>query len=261
MSYLRIFIFALIYCVPISFFAQNSDTLEYKYESYLLRAVYDSSKFCSDLIISKDKSVVYKEECLDYRISSIFADDLEGSGKKYVFIETYSGGAHCCTYLLSAELKDDKFSYIDSIWWGNSGYNIKDINNDGRKEILGYNDMFAYAFTNFAQSAFSIAIYTFKNGKFHFANKEFADEVIAHIKELKTDLKDYIKTGFDCPRGENDDTFNTDAGAVKAILAPIVADYQSIGRTDEGYDYVKKIYKCPDRDKFIKILKTDYKLK
>ena len=47
-----------------------------------------------------------------------------------------------------------------------------------------------------------------------------------------------------CPKG--DETFNTDAGAIKAILAPIVADYYYLDDVEAGYEYVRKVYKCPD---------------
>jgi hypothetical protein len=119
--------------------------------------------------------------------------------------------------------------------------------------------MFAYAFTNFAQSCFPIAIYKFKNSKLYLANKEFEEKVLNDIKEYKDQLKEYTKAGFDCPKTADEETFNTDAGAVKSILAAIVCDYFTICMTDEGYDLINKVYKCPDKDKFIKILKNDYK--
>ncbi|MGA2668269.1 MAG: hypothetical protein ABSF32_05065 [Ignavibacteria bacterium] len=261
MKKICLMILCSLFCITNKVYPQIPDTIDFKFIPYDLKGIYDTSKYCSDLIVSKDNNIIYKEECLDYRITSINTDDLEGKGNKFIFIETYSGGAHCCTYLLAAKITEDKFIFTDSIWWGNSGYEIKDINNDGEKEVIGYNDIFAYAFTNFAQSAFPIAIYKFKDGKFIFANKQFENKVLEHIKELKADLKQYTTSGFDCPANVNDDTFNTDAGAVKALLAPIVADYQSIGKTNEGYDLINKVYKCPDSDKFIKTLKNEYKLK
>ena len=144
--------------------------------------------------------------------------------------------------------------------WGNSGYKIKNINNDGKKELVGINDYFAYAFTNYSQSYYPIVIYKFKNNKFYDATREFPELVENDIKFLKGELKDYITKGFDCPKA-GEDTFNTDAGAVKAILGPIVADYKTLGKTDEGYDYIKKIYKCNDVVNFINILRKDFKLK
>ena len=48
---------------------------------------------------------------------------------------------------------------------------------------------------------------------------------------------------------------------MKTILAAIVADYYSMGQIERGYELVEKVYKCVDKDKYIKILKEDFKLK
>ena len=60
-------------------------------------------------------------------------------------------------------------------------------------------------------------------------------------------------TGFECEE-DGEDTFNTEAGSVKTILAAIVADYYTLGEVRKGYDLVDSVYKCPDRDKFKQIL-------
>ena len=59
----------------------------------------------------------------------------------------------------------------------------------------------------------------------------------------------------------NEDTFNTDAGAVKTMLAAIVADYYLLGEVSKGYELVDSYYKCPDKDKYREILQNDFKLK
>jgi hypothetical protein len=135
------------------------------------------------------------------------------------------------------------------------------LNKDGKKEIVGRNDMFAYFFTNFSMSRFPVQIYSFRKNKLRLANKEFKDIVYKNIKALKDELKQYKTSGYECPKSDSADVFNTDAGAVQAILAAITADYYYIDETDEGYDYIEKVYKCPDKKKFIKILQTEYKLK
>jgi len=226
-------------------------------------AVYDTVNFCSNFIItSKSKGIIYKEECIE-RITSITAEDLDSNGRKEILIETYSGGAHCCSSLYIGRIKGNSFKYIDTIYWGNCGFEIKDLNNDGRKEIIGCSDMFAYYFTNFADSRFPIVIYSFSNNRVHIANDEFDAVINKEIKEIKAELQDYLKKGFDCAKKENGkyEAFNTDAGSVQALLAAIVANYHSIRETDEAYDYVKKVYNCPDRANFIKVLKTEFKLK
>jgi hypothetical protein len=45
------------------------------------------------------------------------------------------------------------------------------------------------------------------------------------------------------------------------MLAPIVADYSSVGNAKEGYDFIDKMYKCSDREIYKEILKKEFKLK
>ncbi|HEY3249526.1 MAG TPA: hypothetical protein VGK25_00265 [Ignavibacteria bacterium] len=226
-------------------------------------ATYDTTNFCSDFTVSsKDNGIIHREECIE-RITSITAEDLNADGNKEILIETYTGGAHCCTSLYIASIKHNIFKYTDTVYWGNCGFEVKDLNNDGKKEIIGCNDMFAYYFTNFAESRFPMIIYGFKKNSLIVVNKNFKALIHKEINELKAELKDYLKKGFDCPKKADGkyEVFNTDAGSVQAILGAIVANYQSIGETDEAFDYVGEVYKCPDKANFIKILKNDFKLK
>jgi hypothetical protein len=239
----------------------QDDNITYKDGNYLFQSKYDDSTYIAELVISKNNNKIFAKT-YDYdKIISINGYDLDGDGKKEYLIDFYTGGAHCCTIMWIGEIRNDKFRFTDSLFWGNSGYEVKDIDKDGELEIKGYNDMFAYAFTNYAQSYSSIAIYKYNNGRLHDVNSDFEGEVENNVKELKEVLNEYTSKGFDCPRTDSEDTFNTDAGAVKAILAPITGDYASIGRASEGYKLINAVYKCPDKDKFIKILKNEYKLK
>ena len=126
--------------------------------------------------------------------------------------------------------------------------------------MSGY-DMFAYAFTNYSETRFPLRVQKFENGKLIEITGNFKDDLIMEIGYFEEDLNEILKTGFECPETDDEDTFNTDAGSVKTILAAIVADYYSLGQVERGYDLVKKVYKCKDIDKYIKILKEDFKLK
>lgn len=253
---LLILLFALL--TPFLAFAQD-DTLNLMFEGYTFSAIYDTANYCSVLTIFRDNKIRFESECTD-RFYSIQAEDLDNDGRKEILINQYTGGAHCCSYLVACRIANDRLTVLDSIWWGDSGYEIQDIDKDGKKELAGVNSWFAYAFTNFSESRFNVIIYKFKNSKFYDATSEFPDIIKDDIKDLKRQLKEYIATGFVCPK-TGEDTFNTDAGSVKAILAPIVADFYNLGEVEEGYDYVKKVYKCNDVISFMKILVNDYKLK
>jgi hypothetical protein len=236
------------------------EPIKYNFGKYTLEAVYDTANYCSSLTVHRGSILIFKDSC-DQMIGSINSYDLEGNGKKEIVIEYYSGGAHCCTTMDIYKLESDKFTLLDSLEWGNSLFDINDLDKDGKMEITGFDDAYAYAFTNFADSRFPVLIYKFKNGKLYLANKEFKEKVLDEIKTLENELREYTDKGFDCPKTADEETFNTDAGAVQAILAAIVGNYETLEMANKGYELINKVYKCPDKDKFIKILKNEFKLK
>jgi hypothetical protein len=250
----------LILFVPVLVNAQWGENINKKIGDYTFVTNNDTSDYSVSLTISKDGKQIYKDTFLDL-IEDIKQVQLEAGGKKYIFIDFFSGGAHCCSSLLVGELRGDKFLRLDSTVYGNSGYNIEDIDKDGVKEIISGNDMFAYAFTNYSETRFPIRIQRIRYDKIKDFTEDFEDVVLKEIAEFKKDLDDVVKEGFECPSTEDEDTFNTDAGSVKTVLAAIVADYYSIGKVEKGYDLVNKVYKCSDKNKFVKILKEDFKLK
>jgi len=262
-KYLLSLLTALLIINQVNSQVDSANIVKLELDGFSFIGSYDTALYCGNFtVISKEKTTIFNEECIE-KVGSITAEDLDANGTREILVETYSGGAHCCTSLYIGALTGNSFKYIDTIYWGNCGYSVEDLNNDGKKEIIGCNDMFAYYFTNFADSRFPTVIYGFRNEHIKFINKEFTKIILKDIKEIKEELKDYLKKGFDCAKKVNGvyEVFNTDAGSVQALLAAIVASYQSIGEADEGYNYVDEVYNCPDKATFIKNLKTEFKLK
>ena len=230
-----------------------------KYGDYSFGTQYDTSIYGSVLTV-KYKNNVINSEAFEGWIDTMFFVDFNKDGKKNLFISVYTGGAHCCVVVFNGVMENGKFRIPDTLFIGNAGYNIEDIDKDGVFELETASDMFAYAFTNYAETRFPPRFYRVKNNKFVNVTKDFPKPVNDYIKELKQDLKEFTDKGFEC-YGINDDTFNTDAGSVKTILAAITACYHSIGEVSKGYELIDKYYKCPDKGKFVKILKDEFKLR
>jgi hypothetical protein len=230
-----------------------------KYGDYSFTTKYDTSAWGSVLTV-RYKSKIINEETFEGWIDTMSVIDFNGDGKKNLIISVYTGGAHCCVVVFNGVMENGKFKIPDTLFIGNAGYNIEDIDKDGVLELETASDMFAYAFTNYAETRFPPRFYRVKNNKFVNVTKNYPKPVNDYIKELKQDLKEFTDKGFEC-YGINDDTFNTDAGSVKTILAAITACYHSIGEVSKGYDLIDKYYKCPDKGKFVKILKDEFKLK
>jgi hypothetical protein len=89
--------------------------------------------------------------------------DLSGDGVPEVSLDTFSGGAHCCIVqrIYGRRPADGFYTRVRSQYWGNSGYDIVDLDGDGVPEMSGSEDAFAYAFSSYASSVFPPKIIAF----------------------------------------------------------------------------------------------------
>jgi hypothetical protein len=87
------------------------------------------------------------------RSSPLQVVDLDADGEPEVLVDVFTGGAHCC-----AETEILRFTgagYADQrASWGNGGYELRDLDGDGRPELVSQDDAFAAAFTSYAASFF-----------------------------------------------------------------------------------------------------------
>lgn len=238
---------------------QDDNPLKFSLGEYNFKSVYDTSGFNSVLKVTKKGMTLFERE-FGGKIYSIKADEFGDDGKMDILIDLYTGGAHCCFNIYTGHTEENSFVITDSLWLGNSDYEIKDLNSDNRREIFASDDRFAYAFTNFAETRFSPLVYTVKDYKFENITKNFPETINASITELNAELSKYKNSGIKCPAA-GEDTFNTEAGTMKAILAPLVLDYYNLGEVQKGYDIVNETYTCPDKGAFTDTLKVVYKLK
>jgi hypothetical protein len=237
-------------------FAQYDQPVSVIIDGYTFSQTFDTSNYTTRLMITSGGSAV-DMRTYEGRLGRIEGFDLDNDGKTEVLVEYYSGGAHCCTTLEAYRLSGDKLVYLDSIFWGNGGYVVKDLNSDGKYEIEGDNDMFAYAFTAYAGNRSFLRIYDFANDRFVDATSQFRPLVMDKIRSLEKDLSEATKNPIDC----SGDGFSTNAGEVKTILAAILGSYHSIGNSSMGYELIDKTYNCPDKQQFVETLKNEFKLK
>jgi hypothetical protein len=77
--------------------------------------------------------------------------DLDADGEPEVLVDAYTGGAHCCA--LTEILRFNGTAYATSeASWGNIGYELKDLDRDGRPDFVTADDAFSYAFSSYAGS-------------------------------------------------------------------------------------------------------------
>jgi hypothetical protein len=255
---MKYFLLVLLFAVSDLGFAQ-SDTIDVKLGKYRFKAIYYDTSYFSTLKVSEGNDVIYKGD-FDQRVESISEASLSSDGKKTILIDVYSGGAHCCNTLYACKIKYDKLIFTDTLYLADSYFDVEDIDKDGKEEILANDMMFAYAFTNFAETRAPYLVYIIENDKFKNISKKFPKIFRAQIDEWMQDLQVFVDSNYQCAP-EGDDGFNSDAGSVKTLLAAITANYYTIGEVYKGYELIDKVYQCSDKENFVKILKEDYKLK
>jgi hypothetical protein len=248
--------------VFLSFFSitfAQSDTAYFKVGNYKFRAIHFDSNYSTTLRVTEGNDVIYKGE-FEERIDTVTQVDFNKDGNKTILFNVYTGGAHCCNTLYACKIKNDKLIFTDSLFTADAYFEIQDLNKNGKYQMITYNMMFAYAFTNFAETRSPFMVFTVEDGRFKEITKNYPELIKNQITEWRNDLQVFLDSNYKC-EAEGDETFNTDAGSVKTILAAITADYFTLGEVYKGYELIDRVYACPDKDKFIQTLKEDYKLR
>jgi hypothetical protein len=111
-------------------------------------AVFDGTPVVAGSPCSEDGCVFAASGKRDAPLQVV---DLDADGEPEVLVDAYTGGAHCCA--LTEILRFDGTAYTPSeASWGNIGYDLKDLDGDGRPEFVSLDDAFSYAFGSFAGS-------------------------------------------------------------------------------------------------------------
>ena len=153
--------------------------------------------------------------------------DLDGDGEPEVLIDLYTGGAHCCFYTVI--LRYDGGTYRGSVaFWGDPDYSLRDLDRDGRPELVTADDRFAYAFTFYAASVLPIRIVSYDHGTLTDVTSRFPSLVRAEAASL---WAEYLKDR----RSRDDD--------LRGLLAAWLADEHRLGRADEGWKRIEAAYR------------------
>lgn len=246
--------------VTTSGYSQWEKNLNLKLGDYTYTTKYDTASLETSFKLIKNGRTVFTGVS-EFMIDTVMYFDINNTGQKNIFISEYSGGAHCCFYLLAGVISDDKIKIYDTLYIGNVLFEFKDLNNDGKFELQTNFDGIAYAFTNYAETRFPLLIYSWNGYKFEDITSKYPDLVKKEIDIFMPEIAEIKKDPeFKC-LGKDDDTFNTPAGSLKTVLTAIAYSYMSIGETSKGIDLINKNYNCPDKQKFLNELNEYYKIK
>ncbi len=153
--------------------------------------------------------------------SSLTVVDLDGDGEPEVLFDIFTGGAHCCSYSWIYRYTGTSYSGLAATW-GNVGYTLADLNGDGVPELRSLDDRFAYEFTDYADSAFPPAIWSYRAGKLNDVTRSFPTLIAA---DAKRDLRLYRRE-----RRVRD---------MRGVVAAYVADEYLLNRGSKGLAFLR----------------------
>jgi hypothetical protein len=142
--------------------------------------------------------------------------DLDGDGEPEVLVDTFSGGAHCCTTTRVFTWNGTGYASTD-IGWADATYAVKDANGDGHPDLVGQDAGFAYAFTSYADSAFPPLVRQVDHGKVTDITKQCPALIKANASKL-------LKALRKASRSQD----------IRGILGAYVADQYLLGKASVG---------------------------
>lgn len=154
--------------------------------------------------------------------------DIDGDGEPEALVDTYSGGAHCCSTTVVYYLSGATYAHrVES--FGNGSYRLKDLNGDGVPEFLSVDDRFAYEFAAYAFSYRPPMI-------LDFAGHAFVDRTRRFPAVMRADIA-YIDRFLPRARREGDP---------RGLIAARMADLALLGRRAQIAPYLAKALRRGD---------------
>ena len=151
--------------------------------------------------------------------SPLTVRDLDGDGEPEVILDTYTGGAHCCS--VSVIFRRVGSTYVRSIaWWGNPGYRLEDLDRDGSPELRSADDTFGYLFTSWVSSGEPVLI-------FHYAGGRLTDMTRDFPKAIQADADRYWQAAQEQLAARD--------GEARGFLAAWAADMANLGKVREAF--------------------------
>lgn len=169
--------------------------------------------------------VVEDSEFTIYR-GSVSLQDLDGNGISEVVVETYSGGAHCCTNFTIYTWEQDQFTKLTTGFLDGTGGEWRDLDGDGTVEFLTSDNTFLYRFSSYAGSFPPSRILKLSNGKWIDVTRQHSPELRSRAWKMYLEFLERQKTDVE----------------VNGILAGYVAQKALLGEYEQGWQFMLAHY-------------------
>jgi len=127
--------------------------------------------------------------------------DLDGDGEPEVLVDLYTGGAHCCFYTVVLRYDGHSYEAVTHLW-GDPGYELSDLDHDGRPELVSADDRFADQFTAYASSLLPVQVWRYDHGMLTDVTSQYPDAWLADEYRLGLGDEGWAKIRAAYARGE-----------------------------------------------------------
>jgi hypothetical protein len=162
-----------------------------------------------------------------FNTGSIFLQDLDNDSNPEAIVQTYTGGAHCCTNFEVYTWQNSQFNKIETGSLDGYGGEWRDLNKDNKIELIAANNSFLYKFSAYALSFPPSLILSFNNNEFKDVTRQYPDKLRSVATKMYQSLQDMKKQG------------NLD---VNGVLAGYVAQKILLGEYQQGWDFMLNNY-------------------
>jgi hypothetical protein len=126
----------------------------------------------------------------DNKLHSLTLTDLDGNGELEVIVDTYTGGAHCCSVsaIYGWDAATNQYRHLVQ-FWGDPGYVLKDLGGAPGQELVSADPRFAYTFCAYVCSAMPVLVYRYQDFQLVDVTKDFPAQMRAQDRDLQQTIK------------------------------------------------------------------------
>lgn len=198
------------------------------YEPYNAKLQPDSEPFknLQYQISYNNQPPIAASETTLYR-ASVALQDLDGDRTAEVIVDTFSGGAHCCTNFTIYSWKNGKFVRTETGLLDGNGGSFQDLDRNGKVEFVTYDNAFLYAFSSYAGSSPPTKILALQQGKLRDVTRQYPQVLRTRLHEMYQSFVERQRNGgFD----------------LNGVLAGYVAQKILVGEYRQGWNFMLANY-------------------
>jgi hypothetical protein len=152
-------------------------------------------------------------------ITSLTLTDLDGNGETEVIVDTFTGGAHCCSVsaIYGWDAATSQYRHLIQ-YWGDPGYRLEKLGTTPGRELVSADSRFAYTFCAYVCSAMPVVIYRYEDFALVDVTKDFPLQMRRQDRQLRKTIKQLGRK-------------KADRSAVRGMLPALCAN---LFRLDQG---------------------------